>query len=507
MLNRKFFTAQKSTLIALTLLLLLAMGCKKNNEMSAQQQQNASSIADYIHGLQYNPDAILNVQNIASGSSQTGETGTDDLGTSVSGGYKISCVKKSYSMKENFEDVAILRPTNGVIFPGALVYGDTSMLDGNPTPLQVSRAPVNLHVDLPGIGDAGNITVSNPGNGTVQAKIDGALQYWNNNAYKDGYVNPAYASYQASTSYSSQQLALSLGLNVKWMGNDVASQFNYSTTSTKTVAMMVFKQGFYSVTMNTPASPAEVFGSDVSVDKVKSIIDNNTPPAYVQSVVYGRIIMFRMESSTKETSTDMELALQYATGVTNVTGSAETHIKSILANSSTTIVLIGGNAAVATQAVSAQNFGDLQNIIKGQNAVYNKSNPGVPIAYTIKYLKDNRIARMGYSTNYSVEECSTALVPGQPLSVYCEAGFVSHFTITGKHADGSAFSFASGDISLGKTVTKMVPDGANGITLKVEYYAVAWHALKSYHYAIPEKHCFKTYGTVFSPQIAAINCQ
>ena len=39
MLNRKFFTAQKSILIALTFLLMLAMGCKINNEMSANSSK------------------------------------------------------------------------------------------------------------------------------------------------------------------------------------------------------------------------------------------------------------------------------------------------------------------------------------------------------------------------------------------------------------------------------------------------------------------------------------
>jgi hypothetical protein len=49
----------------------------------------------------------------------------------------------------NFEEVAILRPTNGIIFPGALVIGDENMLDGAPTPFEIGRAPVSLRIDLP----------------------------------------------------------------------------------------------------------------------------------------------------------------------------------------------------------------------------------------------------------------------------------------------------------------------------------------------------------------------
>ncbi len=507
MLKSNLITMKRMTALLLTTALIAVTGCQKKTERLAMQQQNALTIDEYIRGLQYNPGEMLNAQSVASGTSQVTQTGTETLGTSISGGYSVTCVKKHFTMKENFDDVAILRPTNGIIYPGALIYGDASMLDGAPTPLQVQRAPAKFHIDLPGIGNAGNIQVDHPDNGTVQAAIDNALDYWNNHAYQDGYVNPAYVSYKASTSYSSQQLALSVGLNVEWMGNEVASQFNYSSTTVKKVAMMVFKQGFYTVTMNIPLAPSEVFGNNVSLDKVKSVINHATPPAYVQSVVYGRIIMFRMESNLQVTDADMNLALEYATGVTNVSGNTETKIRNILANSTTTVALIGGNAAVATEAVSAQNFGDLQQIIKGQNAVYNKNNPGVPIAYTVLYLKDNSHAKMGYSTDYDIDECTKALIPGAPLSLFCEAGYVNRFQVRYKNADNVNKTYNSGNVSLGQTKKYTLPDGAHDIYLDIDFHTgVGWHDQKTYHYNLPEKHCYKTWGTVFSPQIGAISC-
>ena len=65
------------------------------------------------------------------------------------------------------------------------------MLDGVPTPLEIGRATTNLKIDLPGMGENGSLVVENPNNSSVQEKIDGALEWWNNNAYQDGYVNPA----------------------------------------------------------------------------------------------------------------------------------------------------------------------------------------------------------------------------------------------------------------------------------------------------------------------------
>jgi len=45
-------------------------------------------------------------------------------------------------------------------------------------------------------------------------------------------------------------------------------------------------------------------------------------------------------------------------------------------------------------------------IITGDNAVYSRNNPGVLIAYAVKYLKDDKVAKLGYTTEYTATECS-----------------------------------------------------------------------------------------------------
>jgi hypothetical protein len=115
-----------------------------------------------------------------------------------------------------------------------------------------------------------------------------------------------------------------------------------------------------------------------------------------------------METTAEATESELTGAFNYASGVTNASGDVEAKYQEILNESNITTVTIGGNAAVASEAVSAQNFGDLQSIIKGENAVYSRNNPGVPIAYTIRFLKDNSLAKMGYTTDYVALNCTTA---------------------------------------------------------------------------------------------------
>ena len=389
------------------LIIFLYSGCTKDPVSPTVTSNDGASINSYIQKLSYNPESMLNYQNTGGQSSSTDVVSSDTAtSTSSSGDQQVTCISTTYNLKENFENVAILRPMSGVIWPGALVKGNQSMLDGLPDPITLPRAPVTFKIDLPGIGENGVQTVENPTNSNIQAAIDKSLEWWNANAYQEGYVNSASSSYKVKTAYSSKQIALDVGLNAEWATGDVSAQFNYQSNEQKTVVMSVYKQAFYTITMDSPVSPDAVFNKDVTLDQVKSVMNDATPPAYVQSVTYGRIIMFRMETSYKASSYDIESAFKYAAGV-SVDGSLEAEYKNILKNSSIEVIVLGGNASVSSSAVSAKNADDLVPIIEGDNAVYSRNNPGVPISYTIRYLKDNSLAKLGYFTEYTATECSS----------------------------------------------------------------------------------------------------
>ncbi len=211
---------------------------------------------------------------------------------------------------------------------------------------------LRLSINLPGMGANGTRTITNPAASSVQAAIDSSLEWWNNNAYVDGYVNAANSSFHLGTSYSSKQLSLDVDLNAEWASGSVSTQFNYFSSEKKKVVMAVFKQAFYDVIFDTPTSPEKVFSEDASLDKVKNIINDAAAPAYIKSVTYGRIIMFRMESTSSYKSADVEAAFRYAAGF-SVDGNLKTTYEEILTESSIDLVTIGGNAAVATEPISS----------------------------------------------------------------------------------------------------------------------------------------------------------
>lgn len=386
--------------------------CTEDGPNEIDGKKNAADIQEYLSKLNYNPEEMLNYQD--TGGEESLKEVLQDTSETINDGNTVTvCRTTTYNLKKNFDQVAILRPTTGIVWPGALVKGNQSLMDGIPESIGIERAPITISVNLPGIGENGIRTVRNPAASNVQAAIDSSLEWWNANAYEDGYSNAANSSFSLSTSYSSKQLSLDVGLNAEWASGNVSSQFNYFSDDTKKVVMAVFKQAFFDVIFDTPTSPEKVFGEEASLSKVQSIINDAAAPAYIKSVTYGRIIMFRMESKSSYKSADIEAAFEYAAGY-SVDGSLKSTYEEILRESSIDLVTIGGNAAVATEPISSANSNSatsildkVRDIISGENATYRRSNPGVPIAYSVFYLKDNSLAKLGYTTEYTANECVT----------------------------------------------------------------------------------------------------
>ncbi|WP_299537056.1 thiol-activated cytolysin family protein [Ulvibacterium sp.] len=442
------------------------------NPGEGENENNLEELNSLIANLSYDADVLLNVQNTGSLVPDREETSSRNDNQGPTEGWVTECKIKDYNLESNFDDVAILRPTNGVIFPGALVIGNDGMLDGAPDPLTLDRSAVTLSIDLPGIGDQGTIVVEDPTNSSVQSSIDNALEWWNANAYQEGYVNAANSSYQATTSYSSKQFSLDVGLNVEWASGSLASQFEFESNRTERTAAIVFKQVFYTVTMDTPSSAASVFAPAVTKEQAEAAFDSDTPPAYVSSVSYGRVIMVRMQTTEEDTSIELDAVLEYAGGY-RAAGSLESKYDEILKNSSVTVVTIGGNAEAASEAISLADintgFGALNSVITGGNAVYSRNNPGVPIAYTIRYLKDNTLAKMGYTTDYTVEKCGSFRFEHKNIVVENESNYDTRFRFIYKLA-GNNDELQTGfvEVNNDKRVSGSPPDGAYDVLVQFD---------------------------------------
>jgi thiol-activated cytolysin len=423
-----------------------------------------ADVGTFIASLTYDPRVVLSVVADGETSALPVKTRQD-----VSNGV-IICTSRKHTLNKNLDEVAILSPTAGVIFPGAMLLADQNMMDGKPTPISLPRDPATLSIDLPGLSKPSQQVA--PTNSAVLTFLNSILEEWNKQAKSEGYENAARSILQVTKSYTSQQVALDLGFNAKWASGSASSQLGVASSSEKSVLVAYFKQVFYTITMDTPVTPASVFSNDVTVEQAKAVFSNEHPPGYVRSVDYGRILLVKMEYSNVDTSVKLKAAFDYATGSASGGGKTDSSITNIVKNSTFQVLAIGGGAQAAMKMFTGSSDESLKGLAEyiQNGAGYRRDNPGLPIAYTVVFLKDNQFARMGNTTDYTEVECVRYNMGFVKFDSYC--GYVMKFEVTWDAPDDKGDyahkSWESGKQTSGYSHTLELPGDAKNIHLQAE---------------------------------------
>lgn len=459
-------------------------------------------IETYIASLDYDPRQLLSVVPDGTTSTLPVKDRQQD------GNGVLICTKTQHTLNKNLSEVAILSPTAGVIFPGGLVIADQNLSDGRPTPIALPRAAARLTIDLPGLENASASLV--PSASAVQEFITGRLEEWNRRPASQGYVNPARSFIQTTQAFSSQQVSLELGFNAKWASGSAAAQLSASSSSEKSVLVAYFKQVFYTVFLDPPATPASVFADNVTLAELSRVCSANHPPAYVRSVDYGRLLMVKMETSAVDTTVNLTGAFEQATqGGVTVGGELKAKYENILRNASFTALALGGGAETPVRIFgggTAEGLKGLQEYIQ-KDAVYRRDNPGLPIAYTVSFLKDNVFAQMGYTTDYTETQCvryPNGFVKFQHAGWYVakfEADWVEP-DVHGNYNYSQPRIWESGDTTAGYTHQLDLPGDAQSVRLKA-WAATGlawdpWGEIFSIALNGPDNKCYRATGTTLN---------
>ena len=423
----------------------------------------ATSLDSYIRSLNYDPNTLLSVQQEGAIEAVALPKERRPEGNAV-----ILTTKTRHTLRKNLSDVAILRPTAGVVFPGALVLADRRLMEGQPVPISLPRGQVTLSVDLPGLRNSRR-EVTNPTNSSVQDAITDLLNEWHATSGSQGYATAARSFLEVKCAYSSEQIALDLGFSAKWAGGNAATQLNVSTDSVSSSAMAYYKQIYYSVTIDTPARPSQFFGEGVTLEDVRQVASAEHPPAYVRSVDYGRLLLIKMETASRESKASMQGALNHVTsGGVELGGTVDAKYANIVKNSAFTVVAIGGGAQ------DAANFNGTEEDLKRlreyiqKGATFSIQNPGAPIGYTVAMMKDNQVATMGFTTEYTATE-STEYTNGF-IGLKHEGWYVAKFEVTWEEPDSqgnySGRKWESGNKTAGYSHQLDLPGDARGIHIR-----------------------------------------
>jgi hypothetical protein len=121
------------------------------------------------------------------------------------------------------------------------------------------------------------------------------------------------------------------------------------------------------------------------------------------------MFLLRIETSHQHTESEVKAAIDYSEGKgkskTTVDVNLQNKYKAVLKDTKFKMVALGGGAEAAASAVTTPNAEELKKLIQ-KKAEFTEKNPAVPIAYHVKFLKNNAHATMGYTTDYTSMECN-----------------------------------------------------------------------------------------------------
>jgi thiol-activated cytolysin len=305
------------------------------------------------------------------------------------------CTYKHYSETVHYEKFVAFQPNSATLWPGLVVRGADAE-EGLLTPIGVQLAPVTFSVSLENI--------ANSPVGHMELPSLSAFRDERNNILAGGVTGatPAALDFEVLEVHSQSQIATTLGAGVNWPGGpELAASFDFSSTDKKTKILVNFTQAYYTIDVDSPTTPKDFFDPAVTVDDLKPYADASSPPLYIQSITYGRRVLFSIESD--ETAENIKAALEatYKSAI-DVNAKVSVEHQTMLSQSSIRAFVIGGAGGEATGAISG--FEGLITYIKnGGN--YSKDSPGAPVAYKLAYL-DNAVTKLAFTTAYSERTCT-----------------------------------------------------------------------------------------------------
>ncbi len=343
----------------------------------------AALIDDYVRGLPYLPaDPPAIVEGAANGAETQGD---------------YQCVSQNLSETRQYDKIVAYAANSDSLWSGAMVAGD-SVYTGLFTQMVLPRSPATISVSLENLAGTKSAVMAEPSLSAFRDALTGILDNEITGA------TPANIYSEIEQVSSEQQLALALGAEVSWLGGSasIAASFDFSQTNRRSRYLVRYTQAYYTVDLDAPGRPSDLFAPEVTVDAVSEIMGPQNPPLFVSSVTYGRMVVFTFESDYSAEELGAALEFAYSGGV-DVSGSVSVTYKDIISSSKITAFILGGSGGEAAQTID--DYESLMDFIKaGGN--YSRESPGSPIAYKLAYLKDNSPGRLSFTTDYTVTECT-----------------------------------------------------------------------------------------------------
>lgn len=387
---------------------------------------------EYIQGLSYDLNQLLAVDLTPAelDPASAGETRAHE------GGRVVIVTKRLHDASSRLTENLLLNPAAGVVFPGALVKQDRSLAEGMPTPYTLSRRPIRLRVDLPGLEERGVVEVERPTAVSVDLAIQKIVDTWFQDVqHAQGYQPPMRAFSESHTAYSKEQIGVECGFGAQWGRSQATAGLKVGTTGDETVVYRVFKQIYFSVVVEEPDQAGLLFGPGVSLGPVN--MPPSAPPGLVRCVDYGRLIVVQMSTQQHVTAQEAEATLDYKSQGLKVSAEMQERYDRIARASSFRVLVLGGGGDSVADLVAGDVDAMSAAISKGIE--FSKTNLAHPIAYMVADLRSRATSQIRSTTRYV--ETVREVLADHTVTMRHTGGFVASFNARWEQYDEAAKKF------------------------------------------------------------------
>jgi thiol-activated cytolysin len=306
------------------------------------------------------------------------------------------CSYARYQETAQYDKFVALQPGSATMWPGNVVRGKDAE-NGVLTPVGVELAPVTFSVSLENIAQNPVATMEHPSLSSFRSARNAILAGGVTGA------TPAALDFEVRKISNESQLAVALGASASWPGGaDIAASFDFNSSSLKTKILVNFTQAYYTIDVDTPTSPSKFFAAGTTVADLEPWVNTESPPVYVQSITYGRRVIFSVQTNASSQEIKAALEAAYKGVAVNASGSVSVAHKEMLRDSTIRAFVLGGSGNDAAAVIDG--FDSLAEYIK-KGGSYSSESPGAPIAYKLAYL-DNAVTKLGFTTDYAERTCT-----------------------------------------------------------------------------------------------------
>lgn len=354
--------------------------------------EKAKEINENIQNLKYDPRERISVKG-------------DKIDSFVpySGkldGSKFIVTKRTLHTAGFKYDITVPNSNRDVTYPGALLLANEHLVNGDPQPFGAPKSARTITVDLPFMGKEKNVTAQCD-YASISAAIDGVLDKWFEKQPEG--VIPANLQFHKDIVTSNHELSILFGLDIKFLKDKAKWDFDVFSKQKKSSYLVHFRQIYYTVSVEEPSYPAQVFSDEVDWDMLKNQINDKNPPCYVKNVAYGREIYLLLQSDLSTTTLKTHLDANLKIKNNNIDFDFDASLKDLNNHITCELITVGGAPFVLSGSLNGELIKDINNAINsGMN--FTRKSPALPLCYKVDFLKGNEPAVLNGSTEYTTEE-------------------------------------------------------------------------------------------------------